>query len=166
MGAEVDRPASAAWTAWERELVAAVRALPDGGSVVVAAPAAAARAARAPVSGRVRWLVPPKRRPLVPSVRLERVEDHLRGHWVGAERFGGSFPWTREEEATILDLGWHRPGGGDGEDYVRFWPDDVADQPFLPVAVAERAAAVVASTFRAVVSPSLPDGAELPTIRH
>jgi hypothetical protein len=166
VGEKADGVVPADWAAWERALVSAVTALEDGGSVVVAAPAAAARGARVPASGRVRWFVPPKRRPLVPSVRLQRVEDHLRGFWVGAERFGGPFPWTREEQAAILDLGWHLPGGGDGEDFVRFWPDDVAEHPFLPVADAERAAAVVAGTFRAVVSPSLPDGAELPSIQH
>ena len=48
---------------------------------------------------------------------------------------------------------------GDGEDYVRFWPDDVPQGPYLPREEAERAVAMVAATFREVLAldaPGLP----------
>ena len=68
----------------------------------------------------------------------------------------------------ILAAGWHAPSPGDGEDFVRFWPDDVATGPYLPLADARRAVAAVAATFRDVLGvgpdPALPDGG-LPALR-
>ncbi|MBD3783617.1 MAG: hypothetical protein IE926_11815 [Micrococcales bacterium] len=158
----------AAWQAWEQALVDAVLGLHDGHEVSILAPPGHVRLTRAR-SGRMRWLAGARRRPVAPSVRLVRVEDHLRGHWSGAERFGGPFPWTREEEEAVLACGWHRPTVGDGEDFVRFWPDDVPRGRFLPLDDARRAAAAVAHTFRVVLAVT-PDGGEpeggLPAVRH
>lgn len=152
-------PAPAGWAAWGQDLVDAVLALPDGGSVTVAAPPGHARLARPSTSSRVRWLVGGRRRRVSPSARLVRVEDHLRGHWAGADRLGGPFPWTREEVEAIQALGWHAPTATDGEDFLRFWPDDVAQAPYLPEADARRAVATLAGTFRQVLGvaePALP----------
>ncbi|PKW27124.1 TY-Chap domain-containing protein [Phycicoccus duodecadis] len=156
-------PAPTTWAAWEQHLVGAVLSLPDGGSVEVAAPPGHARLARASLGRRFRWLVGARRRPGSPSARLVRVEDHLRGHWAGAERLGGPFPWSREEVEAIQALGWHSPTATDGEDFLRFWPDDVAQGPFLPPEDARRAAAALAGTFRAVLGVEEP---ELPTVRR
>lgn len=159
-------PASGqAWRAWEAALADAVLALPDGGSVTVLAAAGHARPGR-PAASRARWLVGARKRPVLPQARLVRVEDHLRGHWTGALRLGGPFPWTREEEDRILALGWHRPTVGDGDDFVRFWPDDVPQGPYLPREEASRAAAVVAATVREVLGT--PEGEEpaLPALGH
>ncbi len=104
--------------------------------------------------------MPAKRAMTRPWVRLTRAEDLLRGQCIGAEVFGGAFPWTAEEHAALVDLGWHA-SLADGPDYVRFWPDDVPQGPFLPRADAERAAAAVATTLREVVSPPRP-GADDP----
>lgn len=164
MTAEPTRPAEAptTWSAWEDALVEAVRALPDEGSVVVAAPREHARNARPPGAGRLSRILGGRKRPVVPSVRLVRVEEHLRGHWVGAERLGGPFPWTREEIDAILAAGWHRPSAGDGDDFVRFWPDDVPRHPYLPEADARTAAGALAATFRDVLEVT---EADLPVLR-
>ncbi len=151
------------WAEWEAVLTDAVLRLADAETLTLAAPGEHARMARTPGTARLRWLLGGRRRPVVPSVRLVRVEDHLRGHWVGAERFGGWFPWTREEEEAILAAGWHRPTAGDGDDFVRFWPDDVPRGPYLPRDDARRAASAVAATFRGVLGAD-PDGG-LPQLR-
>jgi hypothetical protein len=140
----------AAWQAWAAALVDIVRALDDAASVTLTATPADAR----PVllrPARLGGLLPARHEVVAPWVRLERSEDHLRGRCVGSESFGGPFPFSPEEDAALLALGWHRPGAGDGDTYVRFWPDDVPQGPFLPHAEAERAVAMVVATFRTVL---------------
>lgn len=163
-----DPAAAPSWQAWESALTDAVLALPDGASLTVTPGEEHARKGR-PRGARVRFLVSTRRRPVLPGVRLVRVEDHLRGHFAGAERWGGPFPWSREEEDAIIVLGWHRPTVADGDDFIRFWPDDVPQGPYLPLEDARRAAAAVALTFAEVLAVT-PDGAQpdggLPAVRH
>ena len=110
---------------------------------------------------RLGGFIPAKHEVVTPWVRLVRVEDFLRGHCVGAELIGAHFPMSPDEDAALVALGWHHPTPTDGEDYLRFWPDDVPQGPFLPRDEAERAAAMVAATFREVLAV----GAEgLPTL--
>jgi hypothetical protein len=152
------------WEAWREELVTAVLGLGDGESVTVEAPPGAARMAK--VQGRRLPLMPARRVLTRPWLRLTRVEDLLRGQCVGAEVLGGAFPWTPEEHAALIEHGWH-PSFADGPDYVRFWPDDVPQGPFLPRADAERAAGALATTLREVVSPPHPGADDpMPTIRR
>ena len=153
----------AAWRAWQAGVVAAVSALADGGSVTLTAAQADAR----PVllrRARLGGFVPAKHDVVAPWVRLVRVEDHLRGSCIGAESFHGPFPFSPDEDAALLALGWHHPGPGDGHDYVRFFPDDVPQGPFIPRDEAERAAAMVAATFREVLLGD--DATGIPTITH
>jgi hypothetical protein len=150
-GDATDAPGS--WGAWEEILVTAVLGLADGESVTVEAPERAARLARIP---RKLPFLPAKRELTRPWLRLTRMEDLLRGLCVGPEVFGAGFPWTPEEHAALLDLGWHS-SVADGPDYVRFWPDDVPQGAFLPRADAERAAAAAAVTVREVMCPPVPD---------
>ena len=155
-------PEAPTWEAWQQLLVTAVLGLGDGETVTVEAPEFAARMAR--TGGWRLPFMPAKRAMTRPWVRLTRAEDLLRGECVGAEVLGGAFPWTAEEHAALLALGWH-PSLADGPDYVRFWPDDVPQGPFLPLADAERAAAAVATTLREVVSPPRPDvGDPMPAV--
>lgn len=146
---------------WVAALATAVTALPDDGALLVTAPGHAARPAvlRRPRLGGV---VPGRYLRTAPWVRLERVEDHLRGRCVGGAEVSGTFPLSPEEDAALLGLGWHHPSVGDGEGYVHFWPDDVPSGPFLPVADARRAASMVAETFRLVLDPPRPGGAASP----
>lgn len=168
---EADQPAPTGpdlerdWATWRAAFVDDVLALEDGAALVVEAPGWAARPSRS--GSRLRLFSPPRRRLAAPTVRLVRVEEHLRAHCVAAVRSGGTFPWTREEEQALLAQGWHRPSLGDGDDLVRFWPDDVPEGPFLPRATAEHAVLAVARTFREVASPQPEDAArtELPTVR-
>jgi hypothetical protein len=145
--------APASWGAWEEILVTAVLGLADGESVTVEAPERAARMAK--VERRMRFL-PAKRQLTRPWLRLTRMEDLLRGLCVGTEVFGAGFPWTPEEHAALLDLGWHS-SLADGPDYVRFWPDDVPQGPYLPRSDAKSAAAAAAVTVREVMCPPVPD---------
>ncbi len=149
------------WDAWQAEVVEAVRSLPDGGSLTLAAAEGDARPVRVR-KARLGGFIPAKHVVVAPWVRLERDEDLLRGVCVGAESFGGSFPFSPEEDAALLTLGWHHQSAAEGRDYLRFWPDDVPQGPFLPLDDARRAAAMVAATFRQVL---VGEGAHhLPTV--
>jgi type III secretion system-like peptide-binding chaperone len=153
-------PDAGAWAAWSASLADAVQGLADRASLTVTAPSGSARPVRLR-RARLGGFVPARHQLVAPWVRLVRVEDFLRGHCVGAELIGAHFPLSPDEDAALRTLGWHHPTPTDGEDYVRFWPDDVPQGPFLPRAEAERAAAMVAATFREVLAP---DATALPTI--
>ncbi len=157
-GAEM--PDAVAWAAWCADLADAVGRLADRGSLTVTGPPGSERPVRVR-KARLGGFVPAKHEVVTPWVRLVRAEDFLRGYCVGAEQIGAHFPMSPEEDAALVALGWHHPTPADGDDYVRFWPDDVPLGPFLPRDEAERAAAMVAATFRDVLAA----GAEgLPTL--
>ncbi len=158
--AEVDQPDAVAWAAWAARLADEVTALGPDASVTVTGPEASARPVRLR-KARLGGFIPAKHEVVTPWVRLVRAEDFLRGHCVGAEVMGAHFPMSPDEDTALLALGWHHPAPTDGEDYVRFWPDDVPLGPFLPRDEAERAAAMVAATFRDVLSVGATD---LPTL--
>ena len=153
-------PDAGAWAAWSAHLAEVVVTLADRASATVTGPEGSARPVRLR-KARLGGFIPAKHEVVVPWVRLTRVEDLLRGHCVGAELIGAHFPMSPDEDAALLALGWHHPTPTDGEDYLRFWPDDVPLGPFLPRDEAERAAAMVAATFRDVLAPGATD---LPTI--
>ncbi|MEO6790607.1 MAG: hypothetical protein ABI249_05670 [Ornithinibacter sp.] len=152
-------PDAGAWAPFVAELTALVLALADGSRVTVRASSQAARPVRLR-KARLGGFIPAKHESVAPWVSLVRTEDHLRGVCVGPEALGGSFPLSPEEDAALRALGWHHPTRGEGRDYIRFWPDDVPQGPFLPGEDADRAATMVASTFREVLSP----GVDPPTI--
>ncbi len=158
--AGTEMPDAVAWAAWCAHLADAVGRLADGGSLTVTGPAASARPVRLR-KARLGGFIPARHEVVTPWVRLVRVEDFLRGHCVGAELIGAHFPLSPDEDAALLALGWHHPTPTDGEDYLRFWPDDVPQGPFLPRAEAERAALMVAATFREVLSAG---AGALPTV--
>ena len=153
-------PDAVAWATWSERLVDAVAGLPDGGSLTVTGPPGSSRPVRLR-KARLGGFIPARHEAVTPWVRLVRVEDFLRGYCVGAERIGAHFPMSADEDAALVALGWHHPTPLDGEDYLRYWPDDVPLGPFLPRDETERAAAMVAATFREVLSVG---EAELPTI--
>ena len=155
-----EQPDDVAWATWIAHLANALTGLADRASVTVTGPSESARPVRLR-KARLRGFIPAKHEIATPWVRLERVEDFLRGHCVGSELIGAHFPMSPDEDAALVALGWHHPTHTEGKDYVRFWPDDVPLAPFLPRDEAERAAAMVAATFREVLAP----GAEgLPTL--
>ena len=130
---------STTWAGWEADLARAVTTLADGEALTITSGPDHAR----PVllrKGLLRGFVPAKHEHVEPWVRLARLEDHVRGNCVGSEGIGGSFPFSPEEDEALVEIGWHRPGAGDGTDYLRFWPDDVAQGPFLPLEEAQRVA--------------------------
>ncbi len=155
-----ETPDAVAWAAWSAHLADALQGLAERASLTVTAPAGSARPVRLR-KARLGGFIPAKHATVTPWVRLVRVEDFLRGHCVGAELIGAHFPLSPDEDAALRALGWHHPTPTDGEDYLRFWPDDVPQGAFLPRPEAERAAAMVTATFREVLSP---DATELPTI--
>ncbi|NHA69225.1 TY-Chap domain-containing protein [Phycicoccus flavus] len=148
-----DGPAAAptTWAAWRGPLLDAVLTLRDDEGLTVEAPQRYGRMARPVGTTLFSRLAGARKRRVVPAVRLHRVEDHLRGYWTGAEAHGGPFPWTDDETAAAQALGWHRPTVTDGEDFVKFWPDDVPQGPYLPLDDARRATEVVERTFREVL---------------
>ena len=146
------------WPDAARGLLERLRALADGESVTLTASEEHARPTLVR-KGRFGGFIPARHEVVAPWVRLERVEDHLRGQCVGAEALGGTFPLSPDEDAALLALGWRHPGPGDGDHYVRFWPDDVAQGPFLPLDDAERAVAMVTATFVEVLAPNPESGA-------
>lgn len=150
-----------AWQVWQAELVERVRRLADGEGLVLDPGPGHLRLARPTGRTGLKVLVPGRKRPLAPRVRLVRSEDHLRGHLTGATRHGGPYPWTDDELVAIEGLGWHRPSVGDGEDFVRFWPDDVPQAPYLPLDDARRAVDVVGRTLRTLL-PAPADAPDLP----
>jgi hypothetical protein len=149
------QPDDVAWAAWTAHLANALTGLADRASVTVTGPEESARPVRLR-KARLRGFIPAKHEIATPWVRLERVEDFLRGHCVGSELIGAHFPMSPDEDASLVALGWHRPTPADGKDYLRFWPDDVPQGPYLPHEEAERAAAMVATTFREVLAPDAP----------
>ena len=144
---------STTWAGWEADLARAVTTLADGEALTITSGPDHAR----PVllrKGLLRGFVPAKHEHVEPWVRLARLEDHVRGSCVGSEGIGGSFPFSPQEDEALVEIGWHRPGAGDGTDYLRFWPDDVAQGPFLPLEEAQRVAATVGRTLREVFAAS------------
>ncbi len=151
-GSGSDEPDAGAWAQWTTHLIDVLLALADGESVTVTAPTAGARPARLR-RARLRGFIPAKHESVTPWVRLQRAEHHLRGFCIGSQVVGGTFPLAPEEDAALRALGWHHPPKTEGTDYIRFWPDDVPQGPFLPRGDAERAAEMVGSTFREVLAP-------------
>ena len=150
---------AATWAGWEADLAETVMTLADGEALTITSTRAESR----PVlvrKGFLRGFVPAKHEEVEPWVRLARLEDHVRGTCVGSAGFGGRFPFSPEEDESLVDIGWRRPGAGDGTDYLRFWPDDVAQGPFLPLEEAQRVGAMVGRTFREVLAPSDPEAAD------
>lgn len=154
-----ERPDAVSWAAWTARLADEITGLADRAGLVVTGPEGSARPVRRR-KARLRGFVPAKHEVVIPWVRLVHAEDFLRGHCVGSELIGAHFPLSPDEDDALLALGWHHPTPTDGEDYVRFWPDDVPLGPFLPRDEAERAAAMVAATFRDVLAVGATD---LPT---
>ncbi len=149
-----ENPASAtyaaAWDAWTARLTQRLLELADDGTpLVVTAPEPAARP-RQTRPRRAFGLVPARYEACAPYVMLRRAEDHLRGECIGAAAFGSGFPLSPDEERALVEIGWRRPGLGDGTGYLRWWPDDVATAPFLPPELARRAAEMTGATMRDV----------------
>jgi hypothetical protein len=149
-------PDAGAWAAWSATLADAVTGLADRAALTVTGSPGSARPVRLR-KARLGGFIPARHEVVAPWVRLVRVEDFLRGHCVGAELIGAHFPLSPDEDAALVALGWHHPTPLDGEDYLRFWPDDVPQGPFLPRAEAERAAVMVAATFREVLAVDVTD---------
>jgi len=149
--AGAESPDAVAWAAWSAHLADEVSRLADRGFLTVTGPPGSERPVRVR-KARLGGFVPAKHEVVTPWVRLVRAEDFLRGYCVGAELIGAHFPMSPEEDAALVALGWHHPTPADGDDYVRFWPDDVPLGPFLPRDEAERAAAMVVATFRDVLA--------------
>lgn len=138
------------WHSQVADLAELLRGLPDGGVVTVQGPRASARPAPSTEGGLIRRLLAPAYVEVAPWIRLQREEDHLRGWCVGPGTRGRGFPVSFQEQEAILALGWHRPGPLEGTDYLRWWPDDVAEDPYLRPEHAYAAAEQALRTLRDV----------------
>lgn len=117
------------WSALEAEVADHLGALADGGFVVLEAPGAPAR------DGIVRprrlgGLLPERRGPQRPYAQAIRIGSALRAELAGPPSLGGAFPWSDEEEQSILTRGWSLPADDPvfvTPNYVRTWPDHAGD---------------------------------------
>jgi len=125
-----------------------IRALGPGDVVVVPVPSVT-RLHRVRPS-RFLGLIPATDEDVSPWARVRRDENHAVAELIGSENFGGGFLFTELEEEQIDALGWRRPGNDPIEARVwnRWFPDDVAQAPYLPLSDAEAAANLVTRTLR------------------
>lgn len=123
---------AASWDDVAGRLAEAVASLADGQSVLVDAGADLARPFRRRTSRLRRTLLGGTYEQVSPWIRLARLEDHVRATCVRLGEHDDGFPMSPDEMAGVLALGWHEPGPADGPDFVRFWPDDVPQGPYLP----------------------------------
>lgn len=142
---------AASWAEVTERLEALLADLADGGAVLVDGGEGRARPYRVRGSRLRRALLGGRYRDVPPWVRLTRVEDHVRGTCVRMQDGDDGFPMSQQEAGAIVALGWHEPGPMDGGDFVRFWPDDIPNGPYLPPAdrsvVARGALAVLREVF-------------------
>jgi hypothetical protein len=152
-----DAPGSdAAWVGWRARLGDALLMLGEGGVLVLTASGLEPR--RTVVRrARLRGLVPGRTEPMHAYLRLVRQEAMLRGECVAATEDGGRYPLTEEERARAADLGWHAPTTVGEVHYVRWWPDDVPTDPYLPGPLLADAVTCVERTARLVFGCRTPD---------
>ncbi len=144
------------WERWRAALAARVLDLGDGEEVVVEVTGVAGRVAVTRPS-RLFGLVAPRTREVRPWARLVRSEDHLRGELVGSTAHGGEYPMSEDEADRVDALGWHAASAPDGPTrHEQWWPDDVADRPYLPPELADRATDVLVRTLRAGLGADTP----------
>lgn len=148
----VELPAAgpADWVAWSADLELRIRRLADGEDVVVSIPSVTRP--HLIRKSRIFGLVPANHDDTSPWVRVRRDEDHAVAELIGSENFGGDYLLSTEEEDRIDALGWKRPGHDDIEARVwtRWFPDDVTDRPYLPLAHTRAVANLVTRTLREV----------------
>ena len=153
------------WERWRGDLAARVLALADGERVHVDVTGVPERSA-VTRPRRMFGLVAPRTRSERPWVELVRVEQHLRGQLVGATAVGGPYPMTEDERDRVADLGWHAPLSQGTTHYERWWPDDVAEEAYLPPALADRAAEAVVLAVREVLGAQGPADVEIARARR
>lgn len=57
-------------------------------------------------------------------LQARRIGQHLYVECVGAQLFGGHFPWTQPQHAELCEMGWRAPGKEPPPLYSRYFPDD------------------------------------------
>lgn len=133
-----------AWQTWAADLAARITALADGGALTVTFPRHTRQGVKRPA--RLFGLIPPSYADVVPTLTLTRSEDHLHGTFTGSESIGGLLPTSPEEDAALEAATWRNPGHSLERVWLRYWPDDVALQPYLSAADTHRAVEVVLDT--------------------
>ncbi len=147
------------WGALAQSLSEQVLQLSDGATVLVR-PTEYTTAAVVVREAQLFGLVRAKRKRNRPEVLLTRQEDHLRVECSGADSFGGTVGLDAEQLRAMTALGWRERAGLDGRRYGRYWPDDVAEQAYLPPAMAEAAAVMVVRTVSEVYGCPSPEAVE------
>ncbi len=141
------------WADLAVELAGAIVALDDGSSLTVDVPERARPTA--PRGGPLGRILGGRHVMVAPWVQFTRVEDLLRGSCVrGSERHDG-FPMSAADQQAVVDLGWHVPRVEESSDFIRWWPDDVPQAPYIPgdlaLVAAQAGLAVLAEVFGAEV---------------
>lgn len=136
-----------AWDAWAAGLAADIRDLRDGQALFVTAPALpGVDVPVAPVRALDELL---RRRLLVdaPYLQCLRTGSTLVVELVGAAFWGGHYPWSRGDDAALLDLGWDRPRRPGEVGYVL---DGDSAPPWPPVERIGEAVDLILTTLRTV----------------
>lgn len=138
------------WVAWSAALEQRIRTLGPGEEVVVSIPSVTRP--HLIRQSRIFGLIPASHDDTSPWVRVRRDEDHAVAELIGSENFGGDYLLSEEEENQVDALGWHRPGSDLIEDriWTRWFPDDVTDRAYLPLADTRAVANLVTRTLRDV----------------
>lgn len=138
------------WSAWTGDLVARIRALGPGEDVLITVPSITRP--HLIRQSRIFGLIPASHDDTSPWARVRRDEDHAVAEIIGSENFGGDYLLSKEDEDLVDSFGWHRPGSDLIETRIwsRWFPDDVAESAYLPLADARAAAELVARTLREV----------------
>lgn len=146
------------WEWWAADLATAVRGLADGEVLALTAP---------PIPGAEVVAKPPRaldhllRRQVVvasPYLQCLRVETTLLVELVGAVSWGGHYPWTREQDAALQELGWDRPRRSWEVGYVL---DGESRPPWPPLERIAETVALVVATLQTVCRVSDPSSVQL-----
>jgi hypothetical protein len=148
------------WTDLQQHLRTELLRLPDSGFVIASATGLPPRPTKVR-HARFLGLVQPKYELHQPFVQFIRMEDHLMGECIGAERFGGLYPFSEAEHDGLLSLGWHVPHAAESRQYRRYWPDDVPQHPYLPEVEAQAASGLAILTLRDVIGCESPDSVQV-----
>lgn len=134
------------WSRFAADLERGIIALSDGQALTLTVRSSARRAVTRKKS--FYGLIPAKVSDIDPFIRLTRSEDHLRGACIGSPRTGGLFPYTDEEHDRLTELGWRATTRDETAHFVRWWPDDVTEEPYLPARLVHSAVGCAVATLQ------------------
>lgn len=144
------------WHTLTRDLVAALRSLPDDGFVTLAgsvrrdAQPGQAPAQKPGLLGRLFGGGKAAQQEAQLLVQFRRTGTSLYAECSAGPQVGGRFPWTEEEHEALLAAGWQEPPPMGEVVYIRFFPTPGGPAPvdYLEGDLADQAAELAVRTLR------------------